>query len=147
MSHRILHYRSPKHHYKAEVCIVWCFDHRFKEILEKYLKHKKIRYPDEVKGAGGAKALASDKNKNQKKYIFDQIKTSIRLHHTPKIILMTHSDCGGYGGLRAFKNDPKKEMQKHGADLKKAKSFLKEKLSGSIQIETLFADFNGLWRM
>lgn len=144
---RILKYQSAQAHYAAEVCIIWCFDHRFKKVLEELYKQRKYRHPDEVKGAGGAKPFTASGSKSARKYILEQIENSHKLHHTPRVIIMTHSDCGGYGGLKAFGNDSGAERREHFKDLRSAKAFLRKKLPRPIKIEAVFADFSGLWRI
>ena len=54
----ILPFRSPKEHYVADACVVWCFDNRFSVLLQAFTKG--VKNIDLVKVAGGAKALAGD---------------------------------------------------------------------------------------
>lgn len=135
-----------EHHYKASACIVWCFDDRFTKSLEKIIRCYKIKNYDLVKVAGGAKSLAIPGNSSDKDFILKQIQTSIKLHNAQKIILMTHSDCGAYGGLKAFGNDPDKETEFHKKELENAKKFLEENISQNLKIETIFVDFKSIFR-
>ena len=54
---------------------------------------------DPIKIAGGAKVLASPEREADREFVLDQIRKSMRLHGTRRVILMVHSDCGAYGGL------------------------------------------------
>ena len=76
-----------------------------------------------------------------------QIATSIRLHHTPLIILMTHHDCGAYGGFAAFGNNSVKELETHARDRKRAIALVKKAVSRDVRVEVVFVDFDGVWRI
>jgi hypothetical protein len=146
MPSKVIKYKSPRKHYQADACIVWCFDDRFSGTLENFVRLRKFRNFDLIKIGGGAKALTGGSGKFTQKFVLDQIKTSLRLHHPPLVILMTHSDCGAYGGLAAFDNDPRLERKKHRAFLVEARKILRRNLPRSVKIETVFADFEKLSR-
>lgn len=139
-----LQFKSSQKHYQADACIVWCFDDRFSKLLRKFTKDQVFKYFDLIKIGGGAKALADKNNKADQKFVVKQIQTSLQLHHPKTIILMTHSDCGAYGGLAAFGNNQIFEQKKHCAFLREAKKNLQQELPPSVKIKTVFADFNGL---
>jgi len=61
------------------------------------------------------------------------------LHKTDTVILMNHTDCGGYGGREAFDGDRGTERQQHIKDMRRAKEKLVAKESG-LQVEMLLAD-------
>ncbi len=136
--------RRPGEHYTADAAIVWCFDDGWREVLTKLEKARGYKRVDEIKVAGGVK-LTTASDAPSMAFILKQINLSLNLHRTKTVILMTHSDCGAYGGLRAFENNPKIERKKHAEYLRAAKAFLREKLPRSVKIETIFADFDGLW--
>lgn len=131
-------------HYKADACVVWCFDDRFSGLLQKFIETKKFRHVDLVKVAGGAKGLASPANEAEREYLLDQIAKSIELHHPPFIILMVHADCGAYGAEFADANEERKFYTR---ELSKAEKivadFLRQK-DKTAQIEKYFCDFAGL---
>ena len=137
-------FASPReHHYEADACLTWCFDDRFSPLLEEYKEERGFKHSDVIESAGGAKALAADGGP-ERDFLLDQIKTSIRLHKTPLIILTVHIDCGGYGGSKAFQNDAEAEYAHHEAELKKAAEFLRTQLPPEVEIETWLADFDGM---
>ena len=70
--------------------------------------------------AGGAKTLASPRNDFEREFILEQVRMSVRLHHTKQVFLMSHSDCATYGGLEAFGNDRQREMEHHRHELQRA---------------------------
>lgn len=143
---KIIKLKTPRHHYKADACVIWCFDNRFSVALENLVKRMKFKHIDLVKIAGGAKVLATPEVEPEEKYILGQIEKSIKLHHTKQIVLMVHSECGAYG--KHFKSEAA-EKNFYSKELKKAKltvaSFLKSK-NIKKPIETYYADFSGLWR-
>lgn len=138
----IAKFASPKEHYEAGVCIVWCYDDRVKAALA--LALKSYKHYDLVCQAGGAKGLA--KEGPDRDFLLKQIETSIRLHYTKKIVISNHSDCGAYGGLKAFDNDPVKEMAFHDDELKKIKEFLKNKFPQT-EIQALYVDFEKIYEV
>lgn len=135
-------FRSPKSHYEADAAIVWCFDNRFWQLLLAFVKERGLKWFDPVILAGGAKSLASANEEG--KAVMEQIQASIRSHHAPRVILMTHSDCSGYGGLQAFGNDPAAERAKHKEDLERAAAAVRTAVPESVSVETYFADFDGI---
>lgn len=144
---KILHCKVSRHHYKADACVIWCFDDRFSGLLEKFKKGMRFKKIDLLKIAGGAKIFATPEVEWEEKYLLDQINKSIKLHNARKVVLMAHSECGAYGGH--FKNDAA-EKKFYSAELRKAKrtvdAFFKRQ-NIKRPIETYYADFSGLWRV
>ncbi len=140
---KILSYNSSKDHYTADACIVWCFDDRFSNLLEEFIKSRGYKNYDLVKIAGGAKSLASPENETERLFVLKQIRTSINLHHAPKVILMCHEDCGAYGGKKAFSSGDD-EKKKICDDLKEAAHILENNLPKEVDVEIIFADFEGI---
>ena len=97
---RSVSHKSNSAHYRADACVVWCFDNRFTSLLGAFMKKQKLRHVDLVKIAGGAKDIASPSRASDRAYLLKQIAASIRLHRTRKIILMAHKECGAYDGTR-----------------------------------------------
>ena len=128
-------------HYAADACIVWCFDDRFSGLLAKFSKN--FKHIDLVKIAGGAKALAGNASPDRD-FVAGQIKTSVRLHGTKRIVLMLHRDCGAYGGSKSFA-DLDTEKSELTNQLIAAKDFLKKEVPG-VPADIYFADFDGLYR-
>src|SRR3954452_13964604 len=108
---KVFHFENPREQYVCDAAIVWCFDNRFELGFRKYLKRIGVMYSDPIKIAGGAKCLASPNKHADRDFVLDQIRQSIRLHETRRVILMVHSDCGAYGGLAAFRGDAALEPQ------------------------------------
>ena len=137
---------KPAGHYTAQAAIVWCFDNRAWDAFQRFLDREDIRTFDPILIAGGAKDLASPEQKSNRQYLLDQIAKSIKLHHTKKIVLMTHEDCGAYGGSQKFGNDAEKEKIFHQSELEKAKQVLLRAFP-DMEVQTVYLGFNGLIRI
>jgi carbonic anhydrase len=100
---------------------------------------------DPIKIAGGAKVLASPEHEADREFVLEQIRKSMRLHGTRRVILMLHSDCGAYGGLAGgFRGDSAAEAAHHERELKRAAANLKASIPG-VEVQGYFVDFDGIW--
>ncbi len=72
-----------------------------------------------------------------------QIELSIKLHHTPRVILMNHSDCGAYGGTKGFHDDVDEEFSAHNKELETAKKIIKKRFP-KIKVDIIFVNFMGI---
>ena len=141
---KLFHFDSPRERYHCDAAVVWCFDNRFDTGFRKFLKRLGVLNVDSIKIAGGAKALAAPDREPEREFILDQIRKSIRLHQTERVILMVHSDCGAYGGLEAFGGDRQCESQRLIADLARAATFVRSQIP-SLQVDAYIIDFEGVW--
>jgi hypothetical protein len=141
---KVFHFDSPSEHYHCDAAVLWCFDHRFDLGFRKFLKRIGVVNVDPVKVAGGAKLLASPEQESDRQFVLDQIRKSIRLHGTERVILMVHSDCGGYGGLDAFRGDVAAESAHHQRELQRAADYLLQAIPG-VNVQGYFVDFEGVW--
>jgi carbonic anhydrase len=142
---KVFHFESPRERYKCDAAIVWCYDHRFDLVFQKLLKKIGVVSSDPIRIAGGAKSLASPENESDRVFVLDQIRTSVRLHDTERVILMLHSDCGAYGGLAAFENNAYKEAENHRQEMHRAAEYLKKEMP-QLEVEAYFVDFSGVWK-
>jgi carbonic anhydrase len=142
---KVFHFDAPREKYHCDAAIVWCFDNRFELGFRKFLKRIGVVNSDPIKVAGGAKCLASPDQESEREFVLEQIRKSMRLHGTRRVILMLHSDCGAYGGLDgAFGNDPAAERVHHREELARATAYLERTIPG-IAVESYFVDFEGVW--
>jgi len=135
---------SPREKYHSDAAIVGCFDNRFELAFRKFLQRILVFNSDSIKIAGGAKCLASPEHKTDREFVLDQIRTSIRLHGTKRVILVLHSDCGAYGGLAGFGGNARAEAEHHHVELRRAATNLAKAVPG-IEVQAYFADFEGIW--
>jgi hypothetical protein len=141
---KVFHFDSPRQKYQCDAAILLCFDNRFELAFRKFLKRIGIINIDPIKIAGGAKSLASPDQESERQFVLEQIRKSIRLHGTRRVILKVHSDCGAYGGLEAFENDARREAEHHCAELRLAAANLHAALP-DLEILCYFVDFDGVW--
>ena len=142
---KLFHFDAPRDRYVCDAAIVWCFDNRFETGFRKFLKRSGVEYWDAIKIAGGTKCLASPELETDRDFVLNQIRISMRLHQTKRVILMLHSDCGAYGGLEAFPN-PEAERANHRAELRKAAEVVNNAIPG-LTVDGYFVDFEGVWHM
>lgn len=141
---KVLHFDSPREWYVCDAAIVLCFDSRFDIGFSKFLKRLGITNPDPIRIAGGAKALASPDHENDRVFVVEQLRKSVNLHGTRRVILILHSDCGAYGRLAKFKGDAAAEAAHHQRELHHAAENLRAAIPG-LEIEGYFVDFEGIW--
>src|SRR5450756_1283979 len=96
---KVFHFDAPREKYHCDAAIIWCFDNRFELGFRKFLKRIGVSNSDPIKIAGGAKCLASPDLESEREFVLQQIRKSIRLHATRRVILILHSDIGAYGGM------------------------------------------------
>ena len=142
---KVFHFDAPREKYHCDAAILWCFDNRFELGFRKFLKRNGVVNSDPIKIAGGAKVLASPDHESDREFVLEQIRKSMRLHGTRRVILMLHSDCGAYGGLAAgFAGDAAAEAEHHERELQLAATNLKTAIPG-IEVQGYFMDFEGIW--
>src|ERR1700675_3537846 len=143
---KIFHFDSPAGPYTADAAVLTCFDHRISAAVRKFLKKQGIERADMIVVAGGAKTLASPRNDFEQDFILEQIRMSIRLHQTKRVLIMSHSDCATYGGLAHFKGDRAAEAAHHRAELLRAAELVIKSFPG-VSVEPYFVKFDGIWEV
>lgn len=147
---QVIKFQSPKEHYKADACILWCIDARLtrlhdpeNSLLIKFIKEFKLENPDVLIIAGGAKDLNSPGT--GRKFLFDQLDKIIKFHQPKQFSLVVHMDCGAYKG--EIIGD---ETEYALTELKRARRILEQYLTVkkyTAEVKTYLADFNGLWEV
>ncbi len=143
---KIFHFDSPAEPYVADAAVLSCFDYRISQAVRKFLKKQDIERPDMIVVAGGAKTLASPRNDFEQDFILEQIRMSIRLHQSKRVLVMSHSDCATYGGLAHFKGDRAVEAAHHRAELLRAAELVIANFPG-VSVEPYFVKFDGVWEV
>jgi hypothetical protein len=141
---KIFHFDSPPEPYTADAAVLCCFDQRMRLAVHKFLQKQGITRPDMIVVAGGAKTLASPRNDFERDFILEQVRMSILLHKTERILLICHSDCATYGGLAAFKGDKEVEAEHHRGELQRAAQLVKENFP-QLSAECYFVNFEGVF--
>ena len=142
---KVFHFDAPREKYHCDAAILWCFDNRFELGFRKFLKRIGVYNSDPIKIAGGAKCLASPEHETDREFVLEQIRKSVQMHGTKRVILMVHSDCGAYGGLAGgFGGDARAEAEHHHGELRDAAANLATAIPG-IEVQAYFVDFEGIW--
>lgn len=141
---KLYHFDAPRERYICDAAIIWCFDNRFETGFRKFLRRIGVVYWDAVKIAGGTKCLASPDRESDRVFVLDQIRISMRLHQTRRVILMLHSDCGAYGGLEGFANNVTAERDHHFEEPRKAAKVVTDAIP-AVSVDGYFVDFEGVW--
>lgn len=143
---KVFHFDSPPGQYVADAAVLCCFDHRIGMAVRKFLKKQRVERVDMIIVAGGAKTLASPRNDFEQDFILEQVRMSIRLHQTKRVMVMSHSDCATYGGLAHFNGDQAAEADHHRSELLRAGELLTSHFPG-ISVEPYFVKFDGIWEV
>ncbi len=143
---KVFHFDSPSDPYVADAAVLCCFDHRISTVVRKFLRKQGIDRSDMIVVAGGALTLASPRNDFEQDFILEQVRMSIRLHQTTRVLVMSHSDCATYGGLANFKGDRTAEAEHHRDQLLRAAQLLASNFP-EISIEPYFVKFDGVWEV
>lgn len=138
---RAISEKTDARHYKADACMVWCFDDRFSDLLQKFIAARAFKHVDLIKVAGGAKGLANPPGDKEREYLLDQISKSVKLHQPPIIALMVHADCGACGSR--FESGEAEQVF-YAGELEKAETAVRPKISTEVKVEKYFANFSGL---
>ena len=72
-----------------------------------------------------------------------ELEKSVHLHHTKKVMLFTHEDCGAYGTSLRFDGDAQKEFEFHIAEHKNAREYLRQRFP-DLSVDTYFIDREGI---
>ena len=143
---KVFHFDSPPGPYVADAAVLCCFDHRISMAVRKFLRKQGIERADMIIVAGGAKTLASPRNDFEQDFILEQVRMSIRLHQSKRVLIMSHSDCATYGGLAHFEGDRAAEAAHHRAELLRAAELVITNFPG-ISVEPYFVKFDGVWEV
>ena len=134
---KLFHFDTLAETYKADACVVSCYDARFDLVLKKFLKRRGLNLIDHVKVAGSVKGMVSPGNAADREFLLRMIAISRRLHHSSLVVMTGHEDCGAYGGAGADVIT---------ADLAKAREVLLA-AEPSLTVECYFAAFDGVYRV
>lgn len=95
--------------HKVDNMVITCMDRRFQRAIRERLAEDyqvNIEDSDRLAYAGASQAIADGT-------LIPQIELSYKLHDIKKVYVVDHTDCGGFGGLKAYDNDEQKELAVH----------------------------------
>jgi hypothetical protein len=134
---KLFHFDSPPEVYRADACVITCFDARFDLAVRKFLKRRGVVTFDHVKIPGGAKSLAAPECDTDRDFVLRMVRMSMRLHHAERVLIVAHRECGAY---------PDAPIDVVAADAVRAAEFLRAS-EPSLAVECYFADFDGVYRI
>jgi hypothetical protein len=134
---KTFHFDCPREVYHADACALSCFDHRFEMAMRKFFRRRGITTVDHIKIPGGAKALVADGRDSDRDFVLEMVRTSLRLHHPARLLILGHNECGAYPGA------PPETVA---ADVKRAAEVLSS-AEPSLSLECYFCDFDGIYRI
>ncbi len=139
----IYQHKSPLEHYKTDAFAVRCFDDRFRDAFFGFMDEQCPNAFDFESVAGGAKALASPEHETDREFMLRELEKSIKLHHTTRVMLFVHYDCGAYGGLARFDGDEQAQFAFLVAELHKAAGVITARFP-DLTIELYSIDVDGI---
>lgn len=119
--------------------VLQCIDFRFWGKLIDHLKNGGVDKFDHISLAGGAKNLVDE---DTRAIVFKQLDICTQKHDGETIYLVSHIDCGAYGGSAAFESI-EKERERLIADLRGAKTIIEEKYP-QLEIKLLLNTWEGV---
>jgi hypothetical protein len=113
-----------------DAMLLTCIDPRFPEPTIRYMERRHMRGKySQFSFAGASIGVVAPAFKTWEPAFWDNLATSIQIHHIPKVIAMNHRDCGAakiaYG--EAAVANPKIETETHKAALMEFKKQVGEK--------------------
>jgi carbonic anhydrase len=117
------------HH--CEAAVITCVDFRFQDIYRKGITEVfGITDYDLWAFPGAAKNFVSPAEQEFAAAMIAKIQAvSVGLHNIKQLVILSHEDCGGYGGRKSFQSC-EVEYNKHAEDLQAAKEMLQEHFPG-----------------
>ena len=132
---KLFHFDCPQEVYRADACVISCFDFRFDAQLRKFLKRRGAAVYDHVKIPGSVKAVVAPDRESDRDLVVAMLRTSLRLHGPRRLMLFGHNDCGAY---------PDTPAEVVRADVVKAAAYFAS-VEPTLQIESYFCDFDGVY--
>jgi hypothetical protein len=132
---KVFHFDCAPAIYRADACVISCFDARFDLAVRKFLKRRGVVTFDHVKIPGGVKSLAAPECDTDRDFVLRMVRTSMRLHRSERVLIVAHRECGAY---------PDAPIDVVAADAVRAAEFLRGS-EPRLAVECYFADFDGVY--
>jgi len=134
---KLFHFDSPVEVYKADACVLTCFDARFEVVVQKFLRRRGAAVYDQIKIPGGSRALAAPAKDGDRDFVLRMLATSIALHAPERMILTGHADCGAY---------IRRPVEEVAADISAAAEVIRV-AQPQLKVETYFFAFDGVYQV
>lgn len=109
----------------CDTLVITCIDYRFANANQEFINETlglKDNY-DHISIPGSISNLV---NPETRELLFSKFALSVKLHLINRVVVISHRDCGGYGGSASFGSEIS-EYETLCADLRKARTLLIEK--------------------
>ncbi len=107
--------------HKCKALVISCIDFRFQSKVREYALDKGLEDNyDLIAVAGAIKSIEEDD------FLMEQIDISYRLHGIEEIHILSHEDCGAYGGSDSFSSQ-EDEYNTYTSDQNKAEQIILSK--------------------
>ena len=131
--------KNLRHQNEVQHFVLSCIDFRFRPLVADWIDTELQGEADSVAVPGAAKALLEPSSNAM---ILEYIAIAVRLHNVAHVHILSHIDCGAYGGSRRFKHQDD-EIAFHQEQLQKAKSLVKSHFP-HIECSVHILGFNGI---
>ncbi len=149
MLETVLSLESSEDKYTAWACIFCCFEDRIWKLRNEFFRwlghHLGAEHFDPITIAGGPMAFAED-DPMRKEFALNEIYISRKKHHTSRVILVFHTNCGAYEEMgRTFASCEEEYLHHEDASVR-AEATIKERFP-EMEVERYIADFHGIHRV
>lgn len=105
----------------ADALVLTCMDYRLHTSqLADFLRSQGVERWDLRTQQGCSKDLCLGADAGQRQSMIDAVRIAVELHGVQRVFLMNHTDCGAYGGAKAFPSKDA-EHEHHAQDLRRAR--------------------------
>ncbi|MEP9410639.1 MAG: hypothetical protein HRF42_04430 [Candidatus Brocadia sp.] len=109
----------------CDTVVITCIDYRFAIANQEFI-NETLRLKDNYDHISIPGSIYNLVNPETRTLLFSKFALSVRLHLINRVVIISHRDCGAYGGSVAFGSEIA-EYETHIADLRMARALLLEK--------------------
>ncbi len=131
--------------FDCDTAVITCIDFRFAVANQEFINDT-LGLKDNYDHISIPGSIYNMVNPETRDLLFSKFTLSVRLHLIKRVIIISHKDCGGYGGSASFGSEIA-EYETLCADLRKAKTLLIERyptLDVDLYLESLVEKDGGL---
>lgn len=122
----------------CDTLLITCIDYRFTAANQEFINDT-LKLRDNYDHVSIPGSIYNLVNPETQELLFSKFELSVRLHLIKRIVIISHKDCGGYGGSASFGSEIA-ERETLTTDLKNARRLLIEKyptLEVNLYLESL----------
>ena len=109
----------------CDTLVITCIDYRFALANQDFVNNT-LKLKDNYDHISIPGSILNLVNPETQELVFSKFSLSVKLHLIKRVVVISHKDCGGYGGSASFGSDLS-ERETLTTDLRKARAFLIEK--------------------